>query len=159
MSWGGEAKAENAARAAAAARTRFIKVSLGKGAQHPSNKKTPNTPANPNRTLLHSEPLAYNMKPMKSAIRASVTALLVMVLLRWQAAPMTIPYQLTHSLNMDPSPNPDGKRLVYISVTAGKEQLFVMNPDGSHSVQITHDDANYEDPVHGRRDGRKIAYR
>ena len=43
------------------------------------------------------------------------------------AAPLTIPFQLTHSLNMDPSPNPDGKRLVYISVTAGKEQLFIMD--------------------------------
>jgi hypothetical protein len=37
------------------------------------------------------------------------------------AAPLTIPYQLTHSLNMDPSPNPDGKRLVFISVIAGHQ--------------------------------------
>src|ERR1700733_3806072 len=73
------------------------------------------------------------------------------------AAPITIPYQLTHSLNMDPSPNPDGKRLVYISVTAGKEQLFVMDSDGSHSVQVTHDDANHEDPAWSP-DGAKIAY-
>jgi TolB protein len=73
------------------------------------------------------------------------------------AAPITIPYQLTHSLNMDPSPNPDGKRLVYISMTAGKEQLFVMDSDGSHSVQVTHDDANHEDPAWSP-DGKKIAY-
>jgi len=48
---------------------------------------------------------------------------------------------------MDPSPNPDGKRLVYISVTAGKEQLFTMNADTSESLQITHDDADHEDPA------------
>jgi Tol biopolymer transport system component len=63
------------------------------------------------------------------------------------AAPLTIPFQLTHSLNMDPSPNPDGKRLVYISVIAGKEQLFTMDADTSHSIQVTHDDANHEDPA------------
>jgi TolB protein len=73
------------------------------------------------------------------------------------AAPLTIPYQLTHSQNMDPSPNPAGKRLVFISVTAGKEQLFTMNADASDAVQITHDDANHEDPAWSP-DGKKIAY-
>jgi TolB protein len=73
------------------------------------------------------------------------------------AAPLTIPYQLTHSQNMDPSPNPDGKRLVFISVIARKEQLFTMNADTSETVQITHDDADHEDPAWSP-DGKKIAY-
>ena len=37
---------------------------------------------------------------------------------------VSIPIQLTHAQNFDPSPSPDGKRLVFISYIAGKEQLF-----------------------------------
>jgi TolB protein len=73
------------------------------------------------------------------------------------AVPLTIPYQLTHSQNMDASPSPDGKRLVYIDVVGGKEQLFVMNVDGSTPIQITFGDSDHEDPAWSR-DGGKIAF-
>jgi TolB protein len=71
------------------------------------------------------------------------------------ASPLCIPVQLTHSLNYATAPAPDGKRLVTITVIAGKGQIFVMNVDGSHPVQITHDMIDYDDPQWSP-DGKKI---
>src|SRR5215469_10657944 len=71
--------------------------------------------------------------------------------------PLAIPIQITHAQNFDPSPSPDGKRLVFISVISGKEQLFTMNVDGSNIAQLTRDDADHEDPVWSP-DGTRIAF-
>ncbi len=64
-----------------------------------------------------------------------------------QVPTMAPPRQVSHPLGDAASPSPDGKRLGYIVVVGGKEQLFVMNVDGSHMVQLTHDAANHEDPA------------
>ena len=40
---------------------------------------------------------------------------------------LSLPLQITHAQNYDPSPLPDGKRLVYLSQIAGKEQVFTMD--------------------------------
>jgi TolB protein len=93
----------------------------------------------------------------KASWASALIAALCPVAMTALCAPLTLPYQLTHSQNMDHSPSPDGKRLVYIGVTARKEQLFTMNPDGSALLQITHEEADHEDPAWSK-DGQKIAY-
>jgi TolB protein len=70
---------------------------------------------------------------------------------------ISIPIQLTHAQNFDPSPSPDGKKLVFISMLSGKEQLFTMDVDGKNIVQLTRDDADHEDPAWSP-DGKKIAF-
>jgi hypothetical protein len=47
------------------------------------------------------------------------------------AGPFGLAYQLTHSVNADPTFSPDGKRLIDVSEVEGKDQLFVMDADGA----------------------------
>ena len=57
-----------------------------------------------------------------------------------QSKPAGLAWQLTYSYNMDSALSPDGRRMVFIRIIEGREQLFAMNADG-----------NDESAAHARR--------
>src|SRR2546430_15003652 len=80
-----------------------------------------------------------------------LTLLTITLLMAVRLAPaadlaISIPVQLTHAQNFDPAPSPDGKKLDFISMLSGKEQLFTMDTDGKNIAQLTGDDADHKDP-------------
>ncbi len=65
--------------------------------------------------------------------------------------------QVTRSISADPSLSPDGKRMVYLTLVAGVQQLFTATIDGGDVRQLTHEPFDHEDPAWSP-DGRRIVY-
>jgi TolB protein len=67
---------------------------------------------------------------------------------------------LTESPGPDlfPAYSPDGRRIAFISARSGSLQVWVMNADGSHPVQLTTDAAIKGQLPDWSPDGRQIAY-
>ncbi|MBP6391027.1 MAG: PD40 domain-containing protein [Flavobacteriales bacterium] len=74
-----------------------------------------------------------------------------------QTEPIGTATQITRSYNFDLVPAPAGGRSVMITVVAGREQLFLLDEAVGHWSQITHDDADHEDPAWSP-DGGRLAF-
>ena len=99
----------------------------------------------------------YNAQLMISHNRLiTALALLIFCPASYAQKALTLAYQLTHVDTGEPSPSPDGKKILFESSIAGHYELFTMNPDGSGVVQLTHSGTNHDTPSWSP-DGRKIA--
>src|SRR5262249_20459202 len=64
------------------------------------------------------------------------------------------------SVNYGPAWSPDGQHLAFVSTRDGNAEIYVMNPDGSHPVNLSHD-AGMDDGtglIAWSHDGGTIAY-
>jgi TolB protein len=94
---------------------------------------------------------------MSPHLLAIISALVLATPAQGAEVAVDVAVQVTHGDYDDPSFSPDGRRMVAIARRAGREQLAVLNADGTSAVQITRAAYDHEDPAWSP-DGRHIAY-
>ena len=93
----------------------------------------------------------------RALVAAVVACFVTAVGARGQESPFGLARQVTRSITADPSLAPDGRRMVYLAVVAGVQQLFIANVDGSEPRQITRDAFDREDPAWSPN-GQRVAF-
>jgi tricorn protease-like protein len=108
----------------------------------PESSQTLSTLAKKNMSSSYTERMVGRLRQgIPHHTQAVMAALIFLRLLPMHGQtlpPMTVAYQLTHSINIDPSMSPDGKRVAFRRIVGeNNSEVFVASSDGSDAKNLT----------------------